>query len=91
MRLLSRKPRTVKIVSGWDPTAGLFISRELPRATAESLYKAMKLQRLDIGRSFGTCYGPRRSWRNMLHNQWPPHHPDVLAALETYEQGKAQQ
>lgn len=92
IKLLNRKPRarkrplTAAIVLHWDYDAGRPIYRELSAAEAEQLWHAAKLQKLDMGRDYtGLWYGPRRSFRQMLHNEWPPHHPDVLALIAKHE------
>lgn len=91
IKLLSRKPRKrhnalATIIERWDTDSATFVAHKLPRADAEMLHEAGKLQMLDLGKGYdGLHFGPPRSFRQMLHNEWPKHHPDVLALIAKQE------
>lgn len=92
IRLMNRKPRTAKMVKRKPRFATIILDpkdaakdRKMSIEDARLLWDQQKLQMLDIGQGYGAAFGPPRTWRQMIHEQMPAPHPDVLAACAKYE------
>lgn len=68
----------IPLIVSIDADTGKATTLELLKTDAAMLFEQGKIQKV-LDSKLGAAYGPPRSWRQLIHNVWPPLHPDALA------------